>query len=71
MGPVCFYSHIEETEYSLMLKEPNSDNQEFDGEDLETLTGQIISKIIVSTTELVTAVLFMMYFIKREEINVE
>lgn len=35
--------------YSLMLKEPNSDNQEFDGEDLETLTGQIISKIIAES----------------------
>ena len=32
---------------------------------------ELISKIIVSTTELVTAGLFMMYFIKREEINVE
>ena len=32
---------------------------------------ELISKIIVSTTELVTAALFMIYFIKNEEINVE
>ena len=32
---------------------------------------ELISKIIVSTTEFVTAILFMTYFIKKKEINIE